>query len=78
MFAGVSDEKLIEHKEFGNPEANVVETITVDGGSVSMKITIGGNLFRESKIPIGSEAAEPAADGRPATVNLKFVCQKQQ
>merc|ERR1712150_253390 len=63
---GISDAKLAENKDFGDPNANVVEAVTVDGSTVAVKITIGTRVFRDSKLPIGSEAEEPGLDGRPA------------
>ena len=62
------DEKLKEAKDFGNPDANVVEDVSIDGSTVSITVTIGGKAFMSSKLPIGSEADEPALDGRAAKV----------
>ena len=79
---GIAAEKLAENKEFGNPDANVVETLSVDGSNVSIKVTIGGNVFRESNLPVGKEAEGTGVDGRTAkhliTVNGSTMTRVQK
>ena len=72
--AGVADEARAANKDFGNPDANVVETLTVDGSNISVKVTIGGNPIRESSLAIGGEVSGQGIDGRPAKVRACCVC----
>ena len=79
---GVADEQIAANKDFGNPDANVVEALSVDGSTVSVKVTIGGAAFRESSLPIGAEAAGKGVDGRDAkhtvTVNGNTITRVQK
>jgi hypothetical protein len=52
----------------------VVEALTVDGSNVSIKVTIGGAVFRESSLPIGPETAGKGVDGRDAKVRGRGGC----
>ena len=65
---GVADDQVAANKDFGNPDANVVESLSVNGGKVNLTVTIGGNVFRETSLPIGSEASGNGLDGRQAKV----------
>ena len=63
---------MAENKDFGNPDANVVETLAVDGSGVNIDISIGGKAFRNSKMAVGSECEATGLDGRTAKVNKYY------
>ena len=66
--AGVPDFKIQQNKDFGNPDADVVEELLVDGRTVHINITIGGNEFLNTQMVLGRECQAMALDGRPAKV----------
>ena len=63
---GTPDEEIAKNMEFGNPDADNIEELNVTADSVTLKVSIGGKVFREATVPIGKESEEVAMDLRPA------------
>ena len=70
----MSDEVMAQNKDLGNPDANVVEELSVDGSNVGLVITIGGTSFRNSNIAVGKECEATGLDGRSAKVRTNNTC----
>ena len=49
LFAGIADAAVAANKELADVSGNVVETLTVTGDAVTLKVALGGNVSHQGK-----------------------------